>query len=139
MEQTIDLREPSLLIGQRTELLLRGIARAAMSRAPEIAARLLDEIDRADVVSDDQVPEDIVTIGSTVTYQVGVTGSMNTIQLVRPHEADLAKMKVSIVSGIGAALIGLRAGQRIQWELGGRQHVLEIIRVSRSPPSMEST
>lgn len=131
MQQIINFMEPPLLIGDRAEVSLRGIARAAMARAPEIAARLLDEIDRAEVVTEADLPGDVVALGSIVTYRVMLTESVNTIQLVRPHEADLAKLRVSIVSGIGAALIGLQAGQRIQWELGGRRHVLEVLRVSQ--------
>lgn len=130
MNQSINLSRPPLLIGEQAESVLRGIARAAMARAPEVAVRLLDEVDRAHLVADRDLPDDVIAIDSFVTYQVALTGAINTIRLVRPQEADPAKMRVSIVSGIGAALIGLKAGQRIQWELGGYQHVLEVIRVS---------
>jgi regulator of nucleoside diphosphate kinase len=132
MEQIISLIEPPLVIGEHTETLLRSIARGAMARAPEVAIRLLDEIDRADLVSETELPADVVTLGSFVTYQVVLTGSVNTIQLVPPHEADPGRLRVSVVSGVGAALIGLKVGQQIQWELGGRQHVLEVIRVSKN-------
>lgn len=131
MEQSAPRRDPPLLIGDRSEALLRGIARAAMLRAPEVAGRLLDEVDRADVVAESDVPDDVVRIGSFVTYQVRLTGSINTIRLVPPREADLRKSRVSVVSEVGAALIGLKPGQQIEWEFGGRRHVLEVLRVAR--------
>lgn len=131
MEQSATRRDPPLLIGDQSEALLRGIARAAMLRAPEVAGRLLDEVDRADVVAESEVPDDVVRIGSFVTYQVRLTGSINTIRLVPPREADLRKSRVSIVSEVGAALIGLKPGQQIEWEFGGRRHVLEVLRVAR--------
>lgn len=126
-------REPSVLIGVRTEAMLRGIVRSAMRGAPEVAMRLLGEVDRADIVMEDAVPVEVVTLGSLVTYQTLATGSINTIQLVPPHEADLKLLRVSVVSDIGAALIGLRTSQRIEWEFGGRRHVLEVLRVSKEP------
>lgn len=133
MEQTTPLHEPTLLIGEQTEAVLRSIARSAMAQAPEVATRLLDEIDRADIVPEADVPADVVTFGSFVTYQVLASGAINTIQLVRPHEADPALMRVSVISAIGAAIIGLRPGQRIEWELGGQRQVVEVVRVSKEP------
>lgn len=131
MEQTDVCRDPALLIGDRSEAILRGIARAAMTSAPEVAERLLGEVDRADVVAESELPADVVRIGSFVTYQVQQTGAINTIRLVPPRDADLRRLRVSVVSDIGAALIGLRSGQQIEWELGGRQHVLDVLRVAK--------
>lgn len=130
MEQISVCCDPPLLIGDGSEGVLRGIARAAMASAPDIAERLLDEVDRAEVVAESDVPADVVRMGSFVTYQVQLTGAINTIRLVPPHEADLHKLRVSIISDIGVALIGLRPGQQIRWELGGRQHVLDVLRVT---------
>lgn len=132
MENNIALAEPPLLLGERNHPFLRRVAAAAMDRAPEVARLLLEELDRADLVSEAELPDDVVTIDSFVTYQIQSTGAINTIQLVLPPLADLATMRISIVSGIGAALIGLRTGQRIAWELGHRQQVLNVLRVSRS-------
>jgi regulator of nucleoside diphosphate kinase len=129
MEPLASRRDPPLLMGHRSEALLRGIARAAMARAPQVATRLLDEVDRADVVDESALPDDVVRFRSMVTYQIQQSGRINTVRLVPPHEADLQKSRVSIVSDVGAALIGLRAGQEIEWEFGGRRHVLEVLRV----------
>ena len=101
--------------------------------APEVAERLLDEVERADVVAESKVPDNVVRLGSFVTYQVQPMGAINTIRLVPPREADLPKLRVSVVSDVGAALIGLRAGQQIAWTLGGGQHVLEVLRVAKEP------
>jgi regulator of nucleoside diphosphate kinase len=133
MEQITSLRDPPLLVGDRSEATLRSFANAALTRAPEVAAHLLDEVDRADVVTESEMPDDVVAIGSFVTYRVQLTGRINTIQLVPPHEADLAALRVPVVSEIGAALIGLKPGQQIWWKLGGLGHVLEVLRVSRDP------
>lgn len=131
METVISRSLPPLVVGDRSESLLRSIANAAMSRAPEVASRLLEEIDRADVVEESQVPGDVVRIGSFVTYQIQQSGRINTIRIVPPHEADLQSSRISVVSDIGAALLGMRPGQEIEWEFGGRRHVLEVLRVAK--------
>ena len=130
METVASRRDPPLLVGRESESRLRAIARAAMPRAPEVAARLLHEIDRADVVDDAQVPADVVRIGAFVTYQIQQSGRINTIRLVPPHNADLQASRVSVVSDVGAALLGLRVGQEIEWEFAGRRQVLEVLRVA---------
>lgn len=130
MEQITNRRDPPLLIGDQSEAMLRGIARGAMRLAPEVAERLLDEVERADVVAESEVPDNVVRIGSFVTYQVRPAGAINTIRLVPPREVDLRRLRVSVVSDIGAALIGLKAGQQIEWEFGGGRHVLEVLRVA---------
>lgn len=131
MESVISRSLPPVLLGDRSEALLRSIANAAMSRAPEVASRLLEEVDRADVVAESQVPVDVVRIGSFVTYQIQQSGRINTIRIVPPHEADLQSSRISVVSDVGAALVGLRPGQEIEWEFGGRRHVLEVLRVAQ--------
>lgn len=133
MEQIASRRDPPLLIGDQSEAVLRGIARAAMTYAPEIAERLLDEVERADVVAESELPDDVIRIGSFVTYQVRLTGAINTIRIVPPREADLHRSRVSVISDVGAALIGLKPGQQIEWEFGGRRHVLEVLRVASNP------
>ncbi|MCC2656902.1 MAG: GreA/GreB family elongation factor [Panacagrimonas sp.] len=133
MEQIVSRRPPPLLLGHQSEALLRGIARAAMDRAPQVAERLLEEVDRAEIVADAEVPDDVVRIGSLVTYQIQLSGRINTIRLVAPHEVDLHASRVSIISDVGAALIGLRPHQEIEWEFAGRRQVLEVIRVRNGP------
>jgi regulator of nucleoside diphosphate kinase len=39
------------------------------------------------------------------------------LSLVYPNEADIEKMKISILAPVGTALLGLRTGQTIGWEM----------------------
>ena len=132
MENNFALVEPPLLLGERNHPVLCRIAAQAMDHAPEVARLLMDELDRADLISEADLPDDVITIDSFVTYQIQSTGAINTIQLVLPSQADIPTLRISIVSGIGAALIGLRTGQQIVWKLGHRPQVLNVLRVSRS-------
>lgn len=93
---------------------------------------LLDELDAASIVPDHLVPADVVTMNSLVVYRDLDTGLEANIQLVYPEEADAAGGRISILAPVGAALIGLRVGERIEWPLPNRhRRVLEVVSVSR--------
>lgn len=105
-----------------------------LSLAPEeIEVRLQNELDRAKVVPDDQLPENVVAMNSTVTYLDLETNKENRITLVFPHEANVAEGKVSILAPIGAALIGLRVGDSIKWPLpSGSEREIRVTGVSKA-------
>lgn len=93
---------------------------------PDVADALLTELDRARVVNDGRLAADVVRMGSTVRFTSDV-GEDRRVTLVYPAEADIASGKVSILTPIGSALIGLSAGQSIDWTArDGRVHRLTV-------------
>ena len=57
-------------------------------------------------------------------------GEVKTVTLVYPGKADIAEGKVSILTPVGAALIGLREGQSVAWtSRAGRRLEIEIVSV----------
>ncbi len=97
------------------------------------AQLLLQEIERADVVPDEQLPCDVVRMHAVVEFVDEGRDQRRTVVLVYPREADIAAGKVSITSPVGAGLIGLSAGQEISWpDRDGRERPLRILRV-RAP------
>ncbi len=95
------------------------------------AAEALDiELSRADIVQDKDVPADAVAMGSTVTFVDLDSNEEKTINLVYPKEADVTQMKISILSPVGSALIGLRIGGNIDWPVPqGKVRRLKVIAV----------
>lgn len=77
---------------------------------------LADELDRAIVVQKERVPEDVVTMNAHCVYFDERVGTQREIELVYPEEADPAAGKVSVLTPVGSALIGLRVGQEIAWD-----------------------
>ncbi|GHA28583.1 nucleoside diphosphate kinase regulator [Oceanisphaera arctica] len=77
--------------------------------------RLEDELDRANVVAPTEVPDNIVTMNSTITFTMASSKETFTKTLCYPRDMDGAKEKISVLAPIGAALIGLAIGQSIQW------------------------
>ena len=53
------------------------------------------------------VPASVVAMNSTVEFLDDAHGETRTVQLVYPGEADIAANKVSVLSPVGAGLLGL--------------------------------
>jgi regulator of nucleoside diphosphate kinase len=52
------------------------------------------------------------------------------VTLVYPHEADLDAGRISVLTPVGAALIGLSVGQSIEWQSPtGGWRSLTVLRV----------
>lgn len=113
---------------------LSGMATLVEQRQPDVAAYLERELDRAVVVDDDRLPATVVTIGSLVRFQEKETGIVHTVTLCWPAEEDAAARRVSVLTPVGAALIGLKQGQSIAWRNRlGSWRTLLILSVGPAP------
>lgn len=130
MHQTAPRRtRPSLVIGDIDHRNLSALAVAMENRMPDVSEALLDELDRAKLVPQRKVPANVVRMGSTVCFRTSSAGERQ-VTLVLPGEADIDAGRISIMTPIGAALIGLSPGQSITWtSRDGRQQELTIVSV----------
>lgn len=95
--------------------------------------RLLRELRRATVVDRERIPDDVVTMNSTLTYRDDDVGSIQSATLVYPWRAH-ERSTVSVLSPLGTALLGLRTGDRIAWELDdGSVKKLHVLAVTYQP------
>ena len=126
--------DPPVMLSTTDAERLASLASSAARRSPEVAELLLAEIDRADLLHPDAMPADVVTMYSHVEYRDEGTGATRQVQLVYPHEADIALGKISVLTLVGAAMLGLRAGHSILWpKQDGRERRLAILRVAPHP------
>ncbi|MBR0662363.1 nucleoside diphosphate kinase regulator [Neoroseomonas oryzicola] len=124
-------RRPPILLSDSDHDILIGLAASAARRTPDAARLLLEEADRADLVPAGRLPRDVVALGSHVTFTDAATGTTRRVQLVMPAEADIGQGRISILSLVGAGLIGLRAGQSIDWPVqDGRLRRLTVVEVA---------
>jgi len=101
---------------------------------------LQGELARAIVVSDEAVPADVVTMDSRVAYTDESTGVSREITLVYPHESDGTQGRVSVLAPVGTALLGLSAGQSIEWDFpDGRRRRLTVDRVVQRREALAET
>lgn len=111
----LPFERPAIIVDRTHFDRLQGLALSAMTRSPEIASELLEELDRAEVRPTALVPAHVVNLGSSVTVRYDDTGESITMDLVFPEEADISRQRVSILTPIGIALIGLSEGDQMQW------------------------
>lgn len=130
------IRKPKIVVGAPDHERLTALAVAMQDRMPEVSDELQAEMDRAKVVAAGSVPADVVRMGSFVTFESDAAPARR-VQLVFPGEADIAADRISVLTPIGAALIGLAAAQSIAWTArDGRRHVLTVLSVEQ--PSAEA-
>jgi regulator of nucleoside diphosphate kinase len=92
------------------------------------------ELVRAVVMPREKIPNDVVTMNSRVLFENEETGERREISLVYPGSADIDAGKVSILAPIGTALLGLRVGQAIDWDLpSGEKARYRVIDVPYQP------
>lgn len=128
-EDTNDRWTPAIIVSDIDQERLSGLATAALERAPEIAEELLSEMERALVVAAGSVPPHVVQMGSTVEFGSD-DGQQRRVTLVFPGEADISQGKISVLTPVGAALIGLSEGQSIMWTTrDGRDQQLTVLSV----------
>ncbi|MEZ5832207.1 MAG: nucleoside diphosphate kinase regulator [Dongiaceae bacterium] len=97
---------------------------------PLVGEYLANELDRARVVEANQVAPTIVTMHSRFVFRDESTGETRTVSLVYPGEENIDEGCISILTPVGAALLGLSEGQSIEWEtLTGESRVLTVVRL----------
>ena len=117
---------PKIVVAQTEHRQLLAMAAGGSSPAAET---LLEEMERARVVPDHKLPPDIVRMGSRVQYRTD-NDDLKDVTLVYPALADISEGRISVLTPVGAALIGLRTGQSITWRaLNDSKHVLTVLSV----------
>jgi regulator of nucleoside diphosphate kinase len=120
----------SVLLGRRD---LDRLDTLISNLASKESSLLYDELDAAIVVEDDLLPDDVVRMNTKITFVDLDTGVESTIELVYPHEVQGDAGRVSILAPVGAALLGLRVGEAIEWPLpNGRRRRMEVKSVAVS-------
>jgi regulator of nucleoside diphosphate kinase len=76
---------------------------------------LVAEVQRAVVVPASEIPPDVITMNSRA--RLLDLDQLTTLELtvVYPEDADFAEGRISVVAPIGAAMLGYRVGDEIEW------------------------
>ena len=99
----------------------------------EVCESLREELDRARVLPAETLRPDIVSLGSEVEFRDEQTGKTQEIILVYPLHADIARRRVSVLTPVGAALLGLSVNQTISFRTRtGDRRELTVLKVGRA-------
>src|SRR5690606_21977234 len=90
---------------------------------------LIEELERAEIMDEENFPRDVISMGSKVRIRDLKTGDKFVYTIVYPEEANFEENKISILAPIGTALLGYKKGDRIEWEVpaGKRRLLVEEI------------
>ncbi len=116
---------------------LEQVARLAAQTGDLDGIFLMGEINRAEIVPDDSGDvHSLVTMGSWVTYCTNWGVPRRTVQLVWPEECWPDPARISVLTSLGAALIGLKAGDQMPYFVAGSLNVVRVQNVTQSSPNV---
>jgi len=108
-------RRPPIMLSTEDYERLSILANAARKRMPDLADELAEEVGRARVLAAGELPRNVVCMNSEVEFRDETTGKIQRVTLVYPDDADISERKVSVLTPVGTALIGLQGGSSISW------------------------
>ncbi|MBN2115533.1 MAG: nucleoside diphosphate kinase regulator [Anaerolineales bacterium] len=95
--------------------------------------KLRGELDRAQIVTPQEIPGDVITMNSKVVLLDLDSGESETYTLVYPEHANPAEGKISILAPIGTAMLGYRVGDVFEWEVPAGKRKLRIEKILYQP------
>ena len=102
-------------------------------RKSEYLEKLRLEINRAEVVSPQNIPGDVITMNSTVCLLDLDTGEEEIYTLVFPEDAELGQGKISVLAPIGTAMLGYEVGDVFEWEVPAGKRKLRVEKILFQP------
>ncbi|APC13406.1 MULTISPECIES: nucleoside diphosphate kinase regulator [Providencia] len=125
------MTKPTIIINDLDAERLDALMEQPAYAGTPVAEALNDELDRADILSPQEIPADVVTMNSTVRFLDLISNEEHTRTLVYPASLKDSAEQLSVMAPIGAALLGLHVNDEISWELPNgvqtRVRVLEIV------------
>lgn len=122
---------PQILVTEGDHDRLSNLIVAANTASPDVADFLERELARARVVAPAALPRGVVAMGSEVAFRDEQSGQVRSVRLVYPRDEDIDNGRISILTPIGVALLGLSAGQSIDWRTrSGLDRALTVLEVS---------
>ena len=96
----------------------------------EVVEKLYQELDRAQYHEVDAMPDDVVRLNSRAHFRDETSGKEYQLVLSLPSETSQGENRISLLSPVGAALLGLSVGDSINWPSRGKTLQLTLIAVS---------
>ena len=96
----------------------------------DAAHALAEVLMDARMIPHERLPADRVAMNSRVEYREEPSGERRSVALVHPGEADLARGRISVLSPVGRALLGRKAGAVTSISVpGGRALSIRVLGV----------
>lgn len=120
----------SRIDAERLERLIASLPHRSVPGIGELEAELV----RAEVVEPEAMPPTVVSMNSTVIFEIESLSEQFQLTLVYPKDLDETGGKISILAPVGSALLGLAEGDQIEWPRpGGGMLKVRIKQVTYQP------
>ncbi|TAH40591.1 MAG: hypothetical protein EYC69_10595 [Bacteroidetes bacterium] len=96
----------------------------------EEVAQLNRELDRATIIEDGKLSDNIVRLNSLVEILEFESGVTTSVEIVLPEYADLKARKISVLAPVSIALLGFKKDDNIEWQMPGGLKRIQIISVT---------
>jgi regulator of nucleoside diphosphate kinase len=106
---------PPIIIARRDYARLERLAEAALEERHPVGRFLMSEISRAVVFDTDKIPGGVACLNEWLTYRVDGSRQSESKVLVWPDEMRNDQMDLSVLSPLGAAVLGLGIGHRMKF------------------------
>ena len=132
-------------MGQRPPIIINRLDAERLQRlidqAPEkdqmVAELLEEELLRGEVLDPQDIPDNVVSMNSQIRFTDLTRGRQMIRTLVYPHALASVEDGISVMAPIGAALIGLKVGDVIEWPLPNATDVKLRVDAIFSQPERE--
>ena len=124
--------KPEIIVSTHDLERLEGLLSKPPTRNRSDLDDLRAELERARVLDDDAMPDNVIAMNSRARFREETSGREYELTLAWPHEASAADGKVSIFSPAGSALLGLSVGQHIDWQTP-EGHAIQLTVLAVSP------
>jgi regulator of nucleoside diphosphate kinase len=129
----VPMLHPTIIVTETDAQRLSGL----LDDLPPQSRRELDalehELERAQMVSSQEVPADVVTMNSRVRFEELHSGACTEARLVYPSQST-EQEAISILAPVGSALLGLSVGQAIDWRMpSGRLRRFRVVELLYQP------
>lgn len=130
MTDSIGGEKPTIHLIDSEADALSDLAMAAEARSSDVTVKLFEEIERAVICARDEIPAHVVTMGSHVEFVDEGSEAEWSVQLVWPGDGNLEEDRLSVMTLVGAGLIGMQEGRAIEWpDRSGHIRQLRIAKV----------
>ncbi|MBE9463480.1 GreA/GreB family elongation factor [Dyadobacter subterraneus] len=89
------------------------------------------ELNRAIIVENNELPEDSIRLNSRVRVRELVSNKELEFSIVMPAFANIKDQKISVLTPMGAAIIGLCKGEKVEWKMPAGMKKFEILDVTQ--------
>ncbi|MCB0373122.1 MULTISPECIES: GreA/GreB family elongation factor [Flagellimonas] len=97
--------------------------------------KLVGEMETAQILDDGEMPKDVIRFNTMVTI-VSEAGWHKKFKLVLPSNSDVKNNHISILTPMGAAVIGYAEGDSLVWEFPSGNQQLQIEKVEQENQSI---